>query len=100
MIKRQKMLIVTCFYDPAVTGPEAIVAEVSPITAAALFSGIGQWLEKGGVVRLSHIEADLVPLAGGQNGSHPAHEWVGLTFVPVQPAATEVIVMEEVVDAY
>lgn len=100
MIKRQKMLIVTCFYNPAVTDPEAIVAGVDAATEAALFTGIAQYLEKGEVVRLSHIEADLVRLTGGQNHSPPAHEWVGLTFVPVQPQAKEVIFMEEAIDAY
>lgn len=115
MIKRQKMLIVTCFYNPAVTGPETLVAEAgpaglspadlgptesNPVTEAALSNSIGKWLETGGVVRLSHIEADLVRLTGGQNGCSPAHEWVGLTFVPVQPAAKETTLMEEAIDAY
>jgi hypothetical protein len=90
----------TFFYNPAVVNPDAISDGTGPITEDALFIGIEGCVTQGGVVRVSHIEADLVRLACGQNGSPPAHEWVGLTFVPVQPVAKEAIVMEEVVDAY
>lgn len=97
---KQKLLLMTFFYDPTVANPDAISDGTEPITEEALFTGIEECVTQGGVVRVSHIEADLVRLACGQNGSPPAHEWVGLTFVPVQPATKEAILMEEVVDAY
>jgi hypothetical protein len=109
---KQKMLLMTFFYNPAVVSPNAISESANPITEEALFTSIEACVEKGGVVRVSHIEADLVRLACDQNGCPPAHKWVGLTFVPVQPVATgqavapgctgvqEVVIMEEVVDAY
>lgn len=97
---KQKMLLMTFFYNPAAVNPDAISESASPITEEALFTGIEEYVTQGGVVRISHIEADLVRLACGQNGQPPTHEWVGLTFVPVQPAAKDAIIMEEVVDAY
>lgn len=97
---KQKMLLMTFFYNPAVVNPDAISESAGQITEETLFTGIEEWMEKGGVVRVSHIEADLVRLARSQNGTPPAHEWVGLRFVPVQPFAQEAIIMEEVVDAY
>lgn len=96
---KQKLLLMTFFYDPAAGNPGAIADGAIPITAEALSTGIEKCIERGGVVHISHIEADLVPLACNQNGSPLAHEWVGVTFVPVQPAATEAIFMEEAVDA-
>lgn len=97
---KQKLLLMTIFYNPAVMTPEAISESANPIAAEALFTGLEACVEKGAVVRVSHSEADLVRLARGQNGCSPAHEWVGLAFVPVQPAAEEAISLEEVVDAY
>ncbi|HRQ42710.1 MAG TPA: hypothetical protein PLD25_32760 [Chloroflexota bacterium] len=97
---KQRMLLLTLFYDPAVVSLDAINDGAGPITEEALFASIEACVTQGGVVRVSHVEADLVRLACGQNGSAPAHEWVGLTFVPVQPATEEVIIMEDVVDAY
>jgi hypothetical protein len=97
---KQKLRLITLFYNPAVGNPDAIRNNDEPITEEALFTGIEECVAKGGVVRVSHIEADLVCLAYGQNGSPPAHEWVGFTFVPVQPATKEAIIMEEAVDAY
>ena len=98
--KKQKMLMVTIFYNPAVIGPEAIMDREDPVTEGALFAGLEACLEQGSLVRVSHVEADLVRLACDQNGRPPAHEWVGLTFVPVQPVVEETIVMEEAVYAY
>lgn len=109
---KQKMLLMTFFYNPAVVSPNAISESAHPITEEALFTSIEECVTQGGVVRVSHVEADLVRLACGQNECPPAHEWVGLIFVPVQPAAPdqpgaadqpdvqEVIILEEVVDAY
>lgn len=94
MTTRQKMLMVTFFYNPAVVSPEAITDGANPVTEERLFTGIEECLAKGGLVRVSHVEADLVRLAGGRRGRPPAHEWVGLTFVPVQPATKEAIVTE------
>jgi hypothetical protein len=109
---KQKMLLMTFFYNPAVIDPEAISESAGLVTEEALFTGIKECVTQGGVVRVSHVEADLVRLACDQNGCPPAHEWVGLTFVPIQPVAPgctvvpgctgvqEVVIMEEVVDAY
>ena len=109
---KQKMLLTTFFYNPAVIDPEAICESAGLVTEEALFTSIEECVEKGGVVRVSHVEADLVRLACGRNGCPPVHEWVGLAFVPVQPVATgqavapgctgvqEVVIIEEVVDAY
>jgi hypothetical protein len=90
---------VTFFYDPSVASPDTITDETNPVTEERLSAGIEECLERGGVVRVSHVEADLVRLAGDRCGSPSAHEWVGLTFVPVQPAAKDPIVLEEKVDA-
>ncbi|HRQ42708.1 MAG TPA: hypothetical protein PLD25_32750 [Chloroflexota bacterium] len=97
---KQKMLLMTFFYNPAVVNPDAINDGAGPMTEEALFTGIEACVTQGGVVRVSHVEADLVRLACGQNGSPPAHEWVGLTFVPVQATTKEVIIMEKAEDAY
>lgn len=115
---KQKMLLMTFFYNPAVAHPEAICESTGLVTEEALFTGIEECVTQGGVVRVSHVEVDLVRLACGQNGSPLAHEWEGLIYVPVQPVASgqtvatvqavapgcagvqEVIIMEEVVDAY
>ena len=86
---KQKLLLMTFFYNPAVVNPDAFSDDTEPITEEALFTGIEECVAKGGVVRVSHIEADLVRLACGQNGCPPAHEWVGLTFVPVQQSSVE-----------
>jgi hypothetical protein len=99
MTTRQKLLMVTFFYDPLVVSPDAVTDGIKPVTEERLFTGIEECLERGGLVRVSHVEADLVRLAGGQHGSPPAHEWLGLTFVPVQPAAKDPIVTEENADA-
>ncbi len=103
MTKRQKMLMVTFFYNPALVSPAAITDSASPVTEETLFTGIEECLEKGGLVRVSHVEADLVRLTcdqGNQHGPPPAHEWVGLTFVPVQPTAVEAVAMGREADAY
>jgi hypothetical protein len=97
---KQKLLLMTFFYNPAVVDPDAISESANPITEEALFTGIEECVTQGGVVRVSHVEADLVRLACGQNGSPPAHEWVGLTFVPVQQAAVETVNMEVEANAY
>jgi hypothetical protein len=109
---KQKMLLMTFFYNPAVIDPEAICESAGLVTEEALFAGIEECVTQGGVVRVGHVEADLVRLACGQNGCPLAHEWVGLTFVPVQLVAPvqavapgcagvqEVVIMKEVVDAY
>lgn len=97
---KQKMFLMTFFYNPAVVDPGAITEGANQITEGALLTGIKECVAKGGVVRASHVEADLVRLTHGQNGCSPAHEWVGLVFVPVAPAAKETIFMEEVVNAY
>jgi hypothetical protein len=99
MTPRQKMLMVTFFYDPSVASPDTITDGTNPVTEERLSAGIEECPVKGGVVRVSHVEADLVRLAGGQHGSPPAHEWVGLTFAPVQPAAKDPVVTEENADA-
>jgi hypothetical protein len=99
MTTRQKMLMVTFFYDPLVVSPDAITDGANPVTEERLFAGIEECVERGGVVRVSHLEADLVLLAGDRRGSPPAHEWLGLTFVPMQPAAKDPIVTEENADA-
>lgn len=99
MTMRQKMLMVTFFYDPWVVSPDAITDMANPVSEERLSAGIEECLERGGLVRVSDVEADLVRLAGGQRGSPPAHEWLGLTFVPVQPAAKDTIVREDNVDA-
>jgi hypothetical protein len=97
---KQKMLMMTFFYNPADVNPEAISGGANQITEEALFTNVEECVSQGGIVRVSHVEADLVRLACGPDGAPLAHEWVGLTFVPVQPVAKEAIVMEEVVDAY
>jgi hypothetical protein len=99
MTTRQKLLMVTFFYDPLVVSPDAITDMANPVTEERLSAGIEECLERGGLVRVSHVEADLVRLAGEQHSSPPAHEWLGLTFVPVQPAAKDPIVTEENADA-
>ncbi|MCL4266124.1 MAG: hypothetical protein KJ069_23140 [Anaerolineae bacterium] len=97
---KQKICLMTFFYNPAVTRPDAIRDSAGELREEALFTGIGECVAKGGVVHISHLEADLVRLTGGPNEPAPAHEWVGLVFVPVQPAAKETIILEEVADAY
>ena len=99
MKKREKMIMVTLFYDPAVVDPDSITNGASPVTEERLFAGIKECLDEGGLVRVSHVEADLVRLACDR-GRPPAHEWVGLTFVPVQPTAIEALDMEEEVNAF
>jgi hypothetical protein len=94
MIQRQKLLLATCFYNPTVVAPDAIISRVAPVTEDALLAGIEAQLERGGLVRLSYVTADLIRPTCGPNGRPPAHEWVGLTFVPVWPVA-----MEEAADA-
>ena len=96
---KQRMILMTLFYNPAVVNPDDISEGVGQIAEDTLFSSIEECVEQGGIVRVSHIEAELVRLTRSQNGVPPAHEWVGLTFVPVQPVASEAIIMEEAVDA-
>ena len=79
---KQKMRLMTLFYNPAALTPEVIGGGTGPITEAALVTGLKEWVRKGGIVRVSHIEVDLVRLACSQNGSPPAYKWVGVTFVP------------------
>lgn len=86
MTEKQKMLMVTVFYNPAVTSLEAITHNDSSVTEESLFANLQEHLKQGSLVRFSHIEATLLRPAHDQPGRLPAHEWVGLTYVPVQPA--------------
>lgn len=93
MKKREKMLMVTFFYDPAAVTPDVIDDSDNSVTEEALSTSIEDCLEKGGLVRVSHVEADLVRLACDRHGTPPAHEWVGLTFAPARPEAIAVLTM-------
>ncbi|MCI0398365.1 MAG: hypothetical protein L0322_26005 [Chloroflexi bacterium] len=95
MTTKQKLLIVTLFYDPGAVDPAALIDGMRrPLTGSGdtlvgddPFAGLKTWLERGGVVRLSHVEAELFPVTGNNldAGEQPASTWVGLTCVPVQP---------------
>jgi hypothetical protein len=87
MIQRQKMLMVTFFYDPAIVDLGALTSSTEPIPEKTLFSEIETCLEKGGLVNVSHVKADMVRVARScpvQIGSAPAYRWAALNFVPVQ----------------
>ena len=91
MVKEQKMHMVICYYDPASVEPNAIVDTTSSVTEDALFAGLVSHLERGGLVGISPVEADLVQLVRGPNGRASAHEGVGLIFVPVRPVIMKVL---------
>jgi hypothetical protein len=100
MQERQKMLMVTVFYNPAEGNPPILTDGPGPMTEETLFTGIEECLEQGSLVRVSHMEANLLRLDCDHQDQPPAHEWVGLTFVPVQPAVLEPVGMEEEAYAY
>ena len=90
MTAKQKMLVVTFFYNPAVTNLEILTTGPTPVTDERLYAGIEKCLEKGGMVRISHEETDLVNLACQRRDHPPTHEWVGLAYVAVQPTTSEI----------
>lgn len=97
MTKRQKMMMVTFFYDPSVVDLSMLTDDGEPIGEETLFAEMESCVEKGGLVRVSHVEAELVRMTRncpGRNGPPLAHEWVGLTFVPVQQAVRKPAVEE------
>jgi len=103
MTKREKMLLVTFFYDPAVVDLSTLTDDSGPVVEETLFTEMESCVEKGGLVRVNHVQADLVRVSRDcpdRNGPPPAYEWVGLTFIPVQQAAKTPIAVEEKANAY
>jgi hypothetical protein len=89
MNQRQKLFLATCFYNPVAVAPDAIISRVAPVTEGALLANLEAQLERGGLVSLSYLTANLIRPVCGPNGRPPVHEWVGLRFVPVWPVAKE-----------
>ena len=103
MKKREKIKMVTFYYDPAVVDLGALTDGSCPVAEETLLTEMENSVEKGGLIRVSHVQAELIRVARncpGQPGSRPAYEWVGVTFVPVQQAVREPAVVEEKAYAY
>ncbi|MCP5012416.1 MAG: hypothetical protein GY942_20750 [Aestuariibacter sp.] len=102
MTKREKMLMVTFFYDPAIVDLGALTSSTEPIPEETLFSRMETCLEKGGLVNVSHVKADLVRIAGNcpvRVGSPPAYKWAALRFIPVQSAMRNPMPLEGAINA-
>lgn len=95
---KQTMRLMTIFYNPEVMTPDTICPTANPITEESLLAGIAACLAQGGVVRISHVEAELLRLADGHTpGNDP--RWVGLTFVPALPGQETTMTKEARPDA-
>lgn len=90
---KQRLLIMTFLYNPAVVCPETLYQGVEPLTRETLLAGLNSCLEARGILDIRSLEAYLVriepsiPEAAGPEAA--AAEWVGVNFVPVEAVAEE-----------
>jgi hypothetical protein len=91
MIRKQKMLMLTFYYDPAREHPAFFATGDEALTEERLLSGVKACVAGGGLVQVKHVEVDLIRLARSRRANPPAHEWVGLTFLPVAAGGPETV---------
>ncbi|MCB0085946.1 MAG: hypothetical protein KDE47_33630 [Caldilineaceae bacterium] len=103
MTKREKMKLITFFYDPAVTDLGVLTAGYNSISEETLLTEMEQCLEKGGLIHVSHVQAEMfrvVQNCPSQAESSSAYQWVGVTFVPTQSVGNTTISRERNAYAY
>jgi hypothetical protein len=90
MMRKQKMLMLTFYYDPARGKPNPLAMATAALTEESLQRGVEAWLAEGGLVQGIEMEVDLIRLARSRRADPPTHEWVGLAYMPIgveEPAA-------------
>ncbi|MCB8975804.1 MAG: hypothetical protein H6657_00045 [Ardenticatenaceae bacterium] len=82
IIHNQKLLLVTCLYDPVLTNPGLLSPLFERFSEEAFFQEVGPALLERGAIQLTMLTADILPLWQNDEAMAPAQTLVALNYIP------------------